>query len=235
MTKARYTQIADELKANIQQHIYQPGDKLPTEARLSERFGVNRHTIRSAIAILREERLIRVDRGRGTFVAATPIQYPIGKRVRYNESLKAQGIKASYQTIKAVEIPAEDAIATPLNIEIGTKVVLIERLGLADDRPISIVSSYFPAQLFPDFITLWHKYNSVSKLLKEIYDRDHIRQSTKVSARLVEETDARLLQVPMNYPILLAESINCDRDKTVVEYGVTRFGGDRMELVVVNE
>ena len=187
----------------------------------------------NAIAILKEERLIRVDRGRGTFVAATPIRYPIGKRVRYNESLKAQGIQASYQTLKTLEIPADNAIANILDIEIGAKVILIERLGLADNLPISIVSSYFPARLFPDLIDLWHEYNSVSKLLKEVYDRDHIRQSTKVSARLVEEADARLLQVPLNYPILLAESINCDRDQTVVEYGVTRFCGDRMELVVL--
>ena len=187
----------------------------------------------NAIAILKEERLIRVDRGRGTFVAATPIRYPIGKRVRYNESLKAQGIQASYQTLKTLEIPADNAIANILDIEIGAEVILIERLGLADNLPISIVSSYFPARLFPDLIDLWHEYNSVSKLLKEVYDRDHIRQSTKVSARLVEEADARLLQVPLNYPILLAESINCDRDQTVVEYGVTRFCGDRMELVVL--
>ncbi|MGD1921714.1 MAG: phosphonate metabolism transcriptional regulator PhnF [Pleurocapsa sp.] len=226
-----YIKIAEELKGNIQQAIYQAGEKLPTEIQLAERFNVNRHTIRNAIALLKEEGLIRVDRGRGMFVAKTPIKYPIGERVRYNESLEAQGIKASYEKLKAIEIPAEGAIADALKIDMGAPVILIERIGLANDRPISIGSSYFPSALFPDLIKLWDKYNSISKLLKEIYDRDHIRRSTTVCARIVREADARLLQIPANQPILLAQSINCDRDGTIVEYGVTRFSGEMMELV----
>ena len=228
---ALYIRIADELRGNIEQKTYQPGEKLPTEKKLSERFSVNRHTIRNAIALLKEEGLIRVDRGRGMYVAATPIKYPIGKRVRYNESLKAQGIEASYQKLKAVEVPAEPAIANALNIEKGAPVILIERIGLADDRPISIGSSYFPAELFPHLIKFWQSYSSISQLLKEIYDRDHIRRSTTVCARLVREADARLLQIPAKSPILLAQSINCDRDGTIVEYSVTRFSGEMMELV----
>ena len=234
MTNSIYIQIADELRTNIEEAVYQPGDKLPTEKNLSERFNVNRHTIRNAIALLKEEGLIRVDRGRGMFVAKTPIKYPIGERVRYNESLEAQGIKASYEKLKAVEIPGEGAIADALKIDIGAPVILIERIGLANDRPISIGSSYFPGELFPHLIKFWESYSSISKLLKEIYDRDHIRRSTTVCARIVREADARLLQIPANYPILLAQSINCDRDETIVEYGVTRFSGEMMELVFSN-
>ena len=234
MTNSIYIQIADELRTNIEKAVYQPGDKLPTEKNLSARFNVNRHTIRNAISVLKEEGLIRVDRGRGMFVAKTPIKYPIGERVRYNKSLEAQGIKASYQKLKAIEIPAEGAIADALKIDIGAPVVLIERIGLANDRSISIGSSYFPAELFPNLIKFWDKYNSISKLIKEIYDRDHIRRSTTVCARIVREADARLLQIPANQPILLAQSINCDRDGTIVEYGVTRFSGEMMELVFSN-
>ena len=234
MTNSIYIQIADELRTNIEEAIYQPGDKLPTEKNLSARFNVNRHTIRNAISVLKEEGLIRVDRGRGMFVAKTPIKYPIGERVRYNESLEAQGIKASYEKLKAIEIPAEGAIANALKIDIGAPVVLIERIGLANNRPISIGSSYFPSELFPNLIKFWQSYSSISKLLKETYDRDHIRRSTTVCARIVREADARLLQIPANYPILLAQSINCDRDETIVEYGVTRFSGEMMELVFSN-
>ncbi|MEM7595833.1 MAG: phosphonate metabolism transcriptional regulator PhnF, partial [Cyanobacteria bacterium P01_A01_bin.83] len=205
MNKPIYTHIAEELKNNIQQQMYQPGDKLPTEKNLSARFNVNRHTIRNAIAVLKEEGLIRVDRGRGMFVAATPIRYPIGKRVRYNENLKAQGIEANYKTIKTVEMPADSVISKALKIDVGKKVVLIERLGLANQQPISIASSYFPTNLFPNLINSWQKYDSISKLMREVYDCDHIRLSTRISARIVKETDARLLKVSLNHPILLAE------------------------------
>lgn len=232
MNQPVYIQIAEVLKKNIQQAVYQPGDRLPTEAGLSARFGVNRHTVRNAIAVLKDEGLVRVDRGRGTFVAATPIKYPIGKRVRYNENLKAQGIKASYKTIKAVEMPADSAIADALKIETGEKVILIERLGLANEQPISVATSYFPANLLPNLTVFWQKYGSVSQLMKEVYQRDHIRLSTRVSARIIEEADARLLEVSLNHPILLAESINVDETGIAIEYGVTRFSGEMTELVI---
>ncbi|MEM1171120.1 MAG: GntR family transcriptional regulator [Cyanobacteria bacterium P01_H01_bin.35] len=50
-----YTQIVEELRQNIQQGVYQVGDKLPTEAQLNEYFAVNRHTLRRAIAILKSD------------------------------------------------------------------------------------------------------------------------------------------------------------------------------------
>ena len=129
MSKPIYLQIADELKSNIQQQSYLPGDKLPTEKNLADRFQVNRHTIRNAIAILKEEGLIRVDRGRGMYVAQAPIKYPISERVRYNEALKAQEIKPSYQTLKAIEIPAPKVIADVLGLAVDAKVILIERIS----------------------------------------------------------------------------------------------------------
>ena len=129
-------------------------------------------------------------------------------------------------------MPADKAIAKALKIETGEKVILIERLGLANEQPISIATSYFPAKLFPDLIIFWQKYGSISKLIKEIYYCDHIRLSTSVSARMIEEADARLLEVSLNHPILLAESINVDEHGTAIEYGVTRFSGEMMELVI---
>ena len=47
----------------------------------------------------------------------------------------------------------------------------------------------------------------------------------------MSETDARLLQTSLSSPILLAESINVDGEGNIIEYGVTRFCGDKMELV----
>ena len=63
---------------------------------------------------------------------------------------------------------------------------------------------------------------------------DHIRARTRISARMVKQQDARLLELPLNHPILLAESINVDQHGRVIEYGVTRLRGDRMELEFEN-
>lgn len=233
-TSPIYIQIADELRRNIEESIYQIGAQLPTEAELSNRFGVNRHTLRRAIEVLRQEGLVRVDRGRGMFVAAAPIPYPLGKRVRYNEALKAHGLQASHRTLRIAEIPADSSIAKRLDVQLGDPVVLFERLTLADDQPISIGSGYFPSQRFPGLLERFQECHSISKVFQE-YGCDHIRRSTRISARTVQPRDARLLELPLNAPILLTESINVDQQGQVIDYGVTRFRGDRMELVIKND
>lgn len=233
-TSPLYIQIADELRRSLEEAVYQIGEQLPTEAELSAQFGVNRHTLRRAIDVLRQEGLVRVDRGRGMFVAAAPIPYTLGKRVRYNEALKANGLLASYRTLQVVEMAADAPIAKRLELKIGDRVILFERLSLADEQPISVGSSYFPSQRFPELLEQCQHCQSISELFQS-YGCDHIRRSTRVSARSVQPRDARLLALPLNAPILLTESVNVDQHGQVIEYGVTRFRGDRMELVIKND
>ncbi len=172
-----------------------------------------------------------VERGSGTFVVA-PIALPIGKRVRFNEALKAQSLSPTWQVLRVVNINADPKLAKRLEIDLGSAVILFERLYLIDDLPINICSSHFPGQRFPGLMAHCETYRSISQMLIKEYDCDHLRRSTRISARVARPRDARLLKMPANSPILLSESINVDQSGTVIEYGVTRFRGDRMELVM---
>lgn len=230
-----YMQIADELRRNIQDSVYQVGDRLPTESELAARFGVNRHTLRRAVEMLRHEGLVRVDRGRGTFVAAAPITYAIGKRVRYNQFLKAQGYQLQTRRLRLTEMPADDWLANHLSLEVGKPVILLERLGVVDEVPISVSSSHFPGSRLPNLLAYCERYSSISEMLEQEYGCDHIRQRTRISCNIVNSRDARLLGLPLNAPILKTEAINVDQHGQVIEYGVTRFRGDRMELVFEND
>ncbi|UJL34228.1 phosphonate metabolism transcriptional regulator PhnF [Cylindrospermopsis raciborskii Cr2010] len=235
-----YNQIAHQLREKILQGVFSAGEQLPTETNLAQQFRVNRHTIRQAIGLLKNEGWIRVERGRGTFVAARTIRYPIGKRVRYTQTLKAQGWQAQFELLRILEISADIAISKGLEIGFGERVALVERLGFANDQPISVCSGYFPLKRFPDFFEPSHLQileteKSISRFLYQVYGCDHIRRSTAVSARLVQPQDAILLQLSDNQPILLAESVNVDQSGNVIEYGVTRFRGDRMELFFQND
>ncbi len=229
-----YIQIAHRLKESIQEGVYQAEEKLPSEHQLSDRFGVNRHTLRRAIALLKDEGLLRTDKGRGIFVATPPLEYPIGKRVRYNEALEAQGKKGSYELLKTTRIAAEPDLAKKLEIAIGAPVAIAEMLGFADGNPLFLTTSYFPLTIFPDLLQHLKSIKSVSQLMKEVYDCEHIRRCTYVSARQVRPQDARKLQVALNQSILLVESINEDQKGRVIEYGVTRFRGNDMKLVLAN-
>ena len=86
-----WTAIAHSLRDDIAAGVYAPDAKLPTEAALAARFGVNRHTVRHAIKALTKEGLVLPRRGAGVYVTSTPTDYPIGRRVRFHQNLTAAG------------------------------------------------------------------------------------------------------------------------------------------------
>ena len=226
-----YMQIANTLRQKMQQGIYQTGDKLPSQKQLGAQFGVNRHTVRQAFEVLKEEGLIRIDKGLGAFIADAPIRYPIGKRVRYNESLQARGHSSEYRLLQKLETSADEKIAPHLNMPLGELVAQVNLLSLADSRPLIVSTCYFPLQRFPDILDHFQKPRSISQLMRNVYGCDHIRQNTYVSTRTVRAQDARLLQIPLNLPILLVQAINVDQNGQVIEYTVSRFRGDGVELI----
>src|SRR5919197_3863153 len=88
---ALWRQIADRIRLGIAAGDLGRGGRLPPEVELSVRFGVNRHTVRAAIAALVQEGVLRAEQGRGTFIAARrKLSYPIAKRTRFSTGLKGQ-------------------------------------------------------------------------------------------------------------------------------------------------
>jgi GntR family transcriptional regulator len=67
-TEPLHRQLADLLRRQIAGRAYRPGDKLPSEPRLQQEYGIARDTARAAIRLLREEGLVVTLPGRGTFV-----------------------------------------------------------------------------------------------------------------------------------------------------------------------
>ncbi|MFF0558943.1 GntR family transcriptional regulator [Streptomyces sp. NPDC020472] len=63
-----YLRVAAALREDLAQRRISPGSRLPSERALSQRYDVNRQTVRSALQLLRDERLVVTDR-RGTFAA----------------------------------------------------------------------------------------------------------------------------------------------------------------------
>ena len=88
---ALWRQIADQIRLAIGSGEF-ARRRLPPELALAARFGVNRHTVRGAIAALVQEGVLRAEQGRGTFVEQRKrFAYPIGARTRFSEGLRGPG------------------------------------------------------------------------------------------------------------------------------------------------
>ncbi|MCY4334455.1 MAG: phosphonate metabolism transcriptional regulator PhnF [Litoreibacter sp.] len=226
--------IADALRSDLAEGRYKAGDKLPTEAALAERFGVNRHTVRHGLSALVEEGLIRTRRGAGAFVAATPTDYAIGKRVRFHENLIAAGRHPEKRVLHVEERAATLGEANALRIAPGDWVCAYHGLSLADGQPVAVVESVFPKDRLPGIAAALNAHPSITEALKTVGTTDYTRASTRLTAVRSSATQALHLQVKEGDPLLKSTSVNVDERGHPVEYGRTWFAGDRVTLTMEN-
>ena len=224
--------IADALRSDLAEGKYAPGDKLPTEAGLAERFGVNRHTVRHGISALVEEGLIRTRRGSGAFVAATPTDYPIGQRVRFHENLIAAGRRPDKHVLHIEERSATTGEAKALQIAPGDPVCAYHGLSLADGQPIAVFESLFPLGRLTGIEEALNQTSSVTEALRLVGISDYTRASTRLTAVRATATHALHLQVSEGDPLLKSSGVNVDQAGMPVEFGRTWFAGDRVTLTL---
>lgn len=67
-----YTQIVNQVQAQVVSGVLEPGDQLPTVRALAEDLRVNFNTVARAYRLLDEERIISTQQGRGTYITEIP-------------------------------------------------------------------------------------------------------------------------------------------------------------------
>ena len=224
--------IADALRSDLAEGRYTPGDKLPTEAALAERFGVNRHTVRHGISALVDEGLIRTRRGAGAFVAATPTDYPIGKRVRFHENLIAAGRRPEKRILDVEERASTAGEAKALDIATGDPVCAYHGLSLADGQPIAVFESLFPLLRLEGMVAALENTSSVTEALKTVGVAEYTRASTRLTAVSATAPQALHLQLTEGDPLLRSSGVNVNETGQAIEYGRTWFAGDRVTLTL---
>ncbi|MEQ6203991.1 phosphonate metabolism transcriptional regulator PhnF [Sulfitobacter sp. HNIBRBA2951] len=224
--------IAQALRGDLAEGRYRAGDKLPTEAALAARFGVNRHTVRHGISALVGEGLVRTRRGAGAFVASTPADYPIGHRVRFHENLIAAGRRPEKRVLALDARAATAGEAQALRIQVGDPVCAYHGLSLADGQPVAVFESLFPTDRLPGIMAALSETSSVTQALRAAGIDDYTRASTRLTAVRATATQALVLEVAEGDPLLRSSGVNQCAQGRPVEYGRTWFAGDRITLTL---
>jgi GntR family transcriptional regulator len=147
----KYQRIADELRRDISNGTYQPGDRMPAETALLERFRVSLPTLRQALGVLRAEGLIESRHGIGTFVKEDR-RLQRRSRSRYGRARADQQLLTSHLRHEITfagrqQVPAH--IAEVMRVDPGTEVV-VRRRNLHDrqtDRIEELGASYIPVEI----------------------------------------------------------------------------------------
>jgi GntR family transcriptional regulator, phosphonate transport system regulatory protein len=213
------------------------GDKLPTELQICEQFSTNRHTVRRALASLQARGLVESTQGRGSFVRRPTLIYEIGRRTRFNAVMLQQAANPQTKTLVFDTRPAEPHVASALGVKAGALTIYLERLGIANEQPVSIARHWFSLDRFPfaAFDLYYQRSQSITQTLIDCGIPDYTRKRTKISARLPNIGEAELLHVPRHIPLLITQAWNVDGLDRPLEYGEARMASDRVEISIDTE
>ena len=225
-------QIADTLGTEIRDRAYLTSGRLPSENELAARFGVNRHTLRQAVAALQVEGLVRIEPGRGMFIQHELLDYVLSRRTRFSENLQRQGLLPSNQLLTAREVPASERAAQELKLGKGATVLMVETLDEANDQPIALATAYYPALRFVGLLDMLNSGSRTTEILQHFGVTDYVRAESRITTQMPSDETARLLKQPANRPVLCVECLDVDMQGQPIKYGETVFCGDRVQLVV---
>lgn len=228
----RWRQIADAIESTIHRGELGPGDRLPAETELAERHGVNRHTVRRAIAALAERGLVLAARGSGTYVGPGRLAYPISRRTRFSNIVGSAGREAGGRLLADAVCPADREVARRLRIAVGAEVTRLELLRSADGVPLCLATTWLPRELVPEAASLYRSTRSMTRALAKAGIADYQRRSTLISAAIADAVDGDLLRIAPGRPLIVVDSVDVTGDGRPVLTTRARFAADRIELSV---
>lgn len=225
---ALWLQVKTALAAEIEGGAWRPGERLPTEPELMQRFGVSRFTVRQAIASLERRGLVRAEQGRGTFVHREMLIYPISSRTRFSRNLIERGFDPGREGLLEEVIPASEEVAEALAIAPGDPVAHRRGIGTADGVPIEVASVWLPAIRFPEFFRILAGNATYTATFASFGVRDYLRLWTRIGTRLPTEEEARVLRQPGESPVLVMTRVDADPDGRPILYGRAAWSGERV-------
>ncbi|MER9330169.1 phosphonate metabolism transcriptional regulator PhnF [Mesorhizobium sp. M0488] len=226
-----WRQIADKILHAIASGDFAENEALPPEVALAERYGVNRHTVRSAISALVQEGILRAEQGRGTFVLSRKrLSYPIGARTRFSTGLQGQASERHIVLLASSVEQASQRVAKGLGLAKGAEVIRLETRGEADGRPVSRAAAWFDASRFTGIDAAMAETGSITASLARFGIDDYLMQSTVLSARHADAADLADLELQPGAIVLVTVAVNITPDGQPIQFSESRFPAERIEL-----
>jgi GntR family transcriptional regulator len=225
-----YQQLYDIMRGELTRGQWKPGDMLPAESELMQRFGISRITVRQVLDMLVRDGLIYRQQGRGTFVAHPTIEQTQVRIVSFTEDMHQRGFRPGTEVLEAGLVPAPTDIAAKLAVEPCEELAHLRRLRLADDEPMSIEDAYLVHRYFPGVLSGDYTTSPLRRTLEEKYGVRLVRAKQVLRAVMAPRDLARLLSVRQGAALLFIERVSFSAQGIPVEFLRTHYRGDRYVL-----
>lgn len=204
-----------------------PGAAIPSERELMATYAVSRATVRRSVESLVNDGLLERVHGKGTFVARPRLESQL-HLASFSQDMRRRGLTPSTRllALEAARPPVE--VAAALGLRRGSLAWRLERVRLADGRPIALEEGWYPRAALPDL-----DRRDLSGSLYEVFASDYGLVIDRAAQTLWGESadgpTARLLDAPLRTPLLVFRRVSSAGDR-VVEHVVSRYRGDRYQI-----
>ena len=207
--QTKYEQIAHQLRAEINEGKFEPGDQLPSEKRLCDYFKVSRVTVRQALQKLENQQLIFRKQGLGAFVSEQRINKALVHLTDFSEDMRKAGYESSSKLISLKKVKAIPEVNKILELKSDCQLIQIDRIRLANSKPIALDITWLPASygqlLFDENLTTQTLY----QIFEEKYDIPITGGSYRITAANASSYIAKHLELKAGMAVL--EIDRCSR------------------------
>lgn len=208
-----------------------PGDQMPSEAELAERFGVSRQTLRQAVDFLEREDVLYRERPKGTFVGFGAVEGDLQVLRSVWEDLRRLGLEPTARVLDVEYVPAGDEVSQQLGVQSHDRVIRLRRVFYGNGTPVALDIVHFPSPAFDwllqeDLSTSWYDLFHV-RGLDVLYARTRVgavNASPETAARLTVEPGQALLELQRH---------SYTRHDELLAYSQTQYRPDRYNFSVV--
>ena len=212
-----YLQLREIIRTKIEDGEFPPGTAIPTEHELAKTYGINRLTVRSGIASLVNEGLLKRKQGKGVYVLGEKREHDLETLEGFSQMVRKKNAEPSFQIIVKSLRNAGYKYGKIFNIDPNEQIFYIKRVDYIDREPYSLEEIFIPQFVVPELedidLTVFSMY--------DIYDFYNIeisysRQTLDLSQ--LDQSDARFLDIDSSTPLLLFINTGYNDAEMVIEY-----------------
>lgn len=220
--------VADEIGAGR----WAPGDRLPSEFEMCDRFGVSRTVVRQALAELEAEGLLRKEKGRGTFVAEPRASsWFLQSSHGFHDEATRAGRTVTSRILRRELGPLPSWAAQALDLPAGSEGVVLERLRSVDGELVMYVVSHLVGELAE---VVFEAELEAGSLYGTLHDHglDVVGGRRVVEATRAPDAAAELLRIDVGAPVLHVQAVSWDAEMRPFECYRAWHRSDRTTIEV---
>jgi len=227
-----YRWLAEVLRDEIAQGVYKPGDALPAERDLIQRYDLSSTTVIRAVSELAREGLVYRKAGKGTFVQRDKVEEHLVRLKSFVEEMKSHGITPKFKPIRAEAVVPPPDIARAFKLARDEKLFLIQRTYFAEGEPIATAQGYWACEIGERLVQSDLSSAPLYEIVEQELQVRLIEAEEEISAAVADATLARELDVPRRAPLLVRRRLTFTTGMKPVEHTTTYYRADRYEYKI---